>query len=343
MTLRKQLIVSFIVTISLTTILFYILYKLMWFDGRFAIFLTLCSLLSAMVTLVLGLFFTVPTIKKIERLNDQTQKVAEGHFDVTGLNIRSPREIQELSMSFDQMVTKVQKQMAMIKDEQTEKIQLIQNLAHDLKTPLASIKSYSEGLKDGIIHGDQATQKAYGVLIEQADRLSQMFDELTDVMTINHSTHTSTLIHMDQLLLPILESYTQRLQQEQRTLNVDIDKHIDPFHQNQQALERILMNIMDNALKFSEAGTSIDIQVTQTEDQHIAIAITDQGIGIAETDLPRIFERTYRVEQSRHKTTGGSGLGLYIAKTLSEQLDGDIKVDSELGHGTTVTVYVPTK
>lgn len=124
MTLRKQLVVSFIVTISLTTVLFYILYKLMWFDGRFAIFLTLCSLLSAMVTLVLGLFFTVPTIKKIERLNDQTQKVADGHFDVTGLNIRSPREIQELSISFDQMVTKIQKQMAMIKDEQEEKYSL---------------------------------------------------------------------------------------------------------------------------------------------------------------------------------------------------------------------------
>ncbi|MGM7689242.1 sensor histidine kinase [Staphylococcus felis] len=341
MTLRRQLIFSFCLTITITTFLLYTLYKLMWFDGRFTIFLTLCSLLSAMVTLIIGMFLTVPTIKKIEKLNNKTKRIANGQFDNESLNIRTPQEIKQLSESFELMVIKLQEQMNVIKDEQEEKINLVQNLAHDLKTPLASIKSYSEGLKDGVISGDEETQQAYCVLIEQADRLSRMFDELTDVMTVNSQESEQTMIHMDQLLIPIFEAYAHRLQSDARELDVDMAETIQPFLQDKEAIERIIMNLIDNAIKFSKPGTPIDIRVTEDEDEVVSIAITDKGIGIPKSDIQNIFERTFRVENSRHKDTGGSGLGLYIANTLALQIHGRIDVESEIGKGTTMTLYFP--
>lgn len=201
----------------------------MWFDGPLTILLTLCSFLSGMMTLIIGIFFTVPMIKKIERLNHKTQKIANGQFETEKTKIHAPKEIQQLSESFDQMVDKIQEQMNLIKEEQEEKMNLVQNLAHDLKTPLASIKSYSEGLRDGIIHSECDTKKAYSILISQSDRLSRMFDDLTDVITVNHQESEQTLIHMDQLLIPIFEIYSQKLHHENRQLDVEIDPNIKPF------------------------------------------------------------------------------------------------------------------
>lgn len=342
MTIRKQLIYSFIVTIITTTFLFYTLYKLMWFDGPLTILLTLCSFLSGMMTLIIGIFFTVPMIKKIERLNHKTQKIANGQFETEKTKIHAPKEIQQLSESFDQMVDKIQEQMNLIKEEQEEKMNLVQNLAHDLKTPLASIKSYSEGLRDGIIHSECDTKKAYSILISQSDRLSRMFDDLTDVITVNHQESEQTLIHMDQLLIPIFEIYSQKLHHENRQLDVEIDPNIKPFIQDQRAIERILMNFIDNALKFSDHGSPLAVKVFEENDE-IAISVIDQGMGIMESDIKNIFERTFRVESSRHKDAGGSGLGLYIAKTLAHQMDGHIEVSSTYGQGTAITLYFPPK
>ncbi|EJO7199959.1 HAMP domain-containing histidine kinase [Staphylococcus pseudintermedius] len=342
MTIRKQLIYSFIVTIITTTFLFYTLYKLMWFDGPLTILLTLCSFLSGMMTLIIGIFFTVPMIKKIERLNHKTQKIANGQFETEKTKIHAPKEIQQLSESFDQMVDKIQEQMNLIKEEQEEKMNLVQNLAHDLKTPLASIKSYSEGLRDGIIHSECDTKKAYSILISQSDRLSRMFDDLTDVITVNHQESEQKLIHMDQLLIPIFEIYSQKLHHENRQLDVEIDPNIKPFIQDQRAIERILMNFIDNALKFSDHGSPLAVKVFEENDE-IAISVIDQGMGIMESDIKNIFERTFRVESSRHKDTGGSGLGLYIAKTLAHQMDGHIEVSSTYGQGTAITLYFPPK
>lgn len=314
----------------------------MWFDGPLTILLTLCSFLSGMMTLIIGIFFTVPMIKKIERLNEKTQKIAKGQFETEKTKIHAPKEIQQLSESFDQMVDKIQEQMRLIKEEQEEKMNMVQNLAHDLKTPLASIKSYSEGLKDGIIHSEQDMQKAYSILISQSDRLSRMFDDLTDVITVNHQENEETLIHLDQLLVPIFETYSQKLHHEQRQLDVNIEQNIKPFIQDQRAIERIIMNFIDNALKFSEHGSPLAVKVFEDQNE-IAISMIDQGIGIPESDIKNIFERTFRVESSRHKDTGGSGLGLYIAQTLAHQIGGRIEVDSIYGQGTTITLRFPPK
>ncbi|WP_436855873.1 sensor histidine kinase [Staphylococcus caeli] len=340
MTIRKQLIYSFIGSLCLTTILVFVLYKLMWFDAHQTILLTVSSFIASLMTMTIALFFSVPTIHKIEKLNEQTTEIAKGNYAVNDLNIKSPKELKALSESFNQMASKVEAQMNVIKAEQEEKLCMIQNLAHDLKTPLASIKSYSEGLKDDMIHTESAQQEAYQVLIRQADRLNQMFDDLTGVVSLN-AKRKKAKMSMDQLLMPILESYQQLIIKENRQFEVNINPEIQPFNQDKTALERIITNFIDNALKFSEASSVITIKVFEESEHMLAISVKDEGIGIKEEHLNHIFKRTYRVENSRNQQTGGSGLGLYIANSLAQQINGAITVDSSFGKGTKMTLIFP--
>ncbi|MCY1591233.1 hypothetical protein NW108_11630, partial [Staphylococcus pettenkoferi] len=141
-------------------------------------------------------------------------------FIIEKIDIHTPRELSELNDSFHYMVERVQDQMVQIQEEQTEKVHMIQNLAHDLKTPLASIKSYSEALKDGVIRGEEAERHAHQVLITQSERLSQMFDDLTAVMTLSDASRPQSAIQMDQLLIPIFDTYQQRIEQEHRQLDL---------------------------------------------------------------------------------------------------------------------------
>jgi two-component system sensor histidine kinase SaeS len=341
MSIRKQLFYAFIVSILITTLFVCVLYKLMWFNAHQTIMLTLGSFISSMITMIIAIFLLAPTIQKIEQLNIQTQQIAQGNFNIESLPITSPKELKELNISFTMMIAKIQAQMADIQLEQDEKIAMIQNLAHDLKTPLASIKSYSEGLKDGIIHDTEDIAAAYRILITQTDRLSQMFDDLTDLIAVNRTEQLQATINMDQLLIPVLESYQQQLTTEHRDIQLNIDHTIPPFQQDKVALERIITNFIDNALKFSAKGTPIKIDVSNPSNNQLAISVTDKGIGIKESQLPHIFKRTYRVEASRNKSTGGTGLGLYIAQTLAERIGGDIKVNSVFSKGTTITLTFP--
>lgn len=341
MTIRKQLLISFVTSITITTLFLFILYKMMWFNGQQTLTLTLFSLISSMMTMMIAMTFSVPTIHKIERLNRETQKVSEGDFDIDQLDIASPLEVKELNDSFKIMVARVEQQMAQIKDEEAEKMYMVQNLAHDLKTPLASIKSYAEALRDGIIESEESHQHAYKVLINQADRLSHMFDDLTTMVSATTHAQDKVPLQVDQLLIAILDAYQQQLEQEQRTLNVDVDEEIPRFVQDKVAIERIVSNFLDNALKFSQAGTPITVRITQESTKELAISVSDQGTGIESKYLKRVFERTFRVDASRNHERGGSGLGLYIAQTLAHQIGGHITIDSEYGKGTTVTLNFP--
>lgn len=170
-----------------------------------------------------------------------------------------------------------------------------------------------------------------------------MFDDLTDLIAVNRTEQLQATINMDQLLIPVLESYQQQLTTENRDLQLHIDHTIPPFQQDKVAIERIITNFIDNALKFSSKGSPIKIDVNSPANKQLAISVTDEGIGIKESHVPHIFNRTYRVEDSRNKSTGGTGLGLYIARTLAERIDGEIKVNSIFSRGTTITLTFPIK
>ncbi|MBO1199994.1 HAMP domain-containing histidine kinase [Staphylococcus simiae] len=340
LSIRSQIVISVISTVLLTTIILAIAYKLMWFNGHMTVTLTLTTIITSCLTLLICSVFINPLIQKIKHFNIKTKQFANGNVITNDHDFTSPKEIYELNQSFNKMADEITQQMNQIKSEQQEKNELIQNLAHDLKTPLASIISYSEGLRDGIISKDDEIKESYDILIKQANRLSSLFDAMTHIITLNTGkTYPTELLQLDQLLVSILQPYEQRIRQENRTLEVNFCSKVDAFYQYRIPLERILTNLLDNAIKFSSIGSRIDISIKDNKELHtIDIAIKDEGIGILPELQHRIFERTFRVENSRNIETGGSGLGLYIAQELAQQIHAQITVNSDIDKGTTMIV-----
>ncbi|WP_239741017.1 HAMP domain-containing sensor histidine kinase [Mammaliicoccus sp. M-M45] len=346
LTIRTQIITAFISSIVLTTLILAVAYKWMWFDANTTLLLTISAIISSCLTTFICILFINPLVKRIRLMNKQTKLIAKGNYKETKLKIDSPKEMKELSDSFNMMAHNIEAKIEQVKHEQQEKSEMVQNLTHDLKTPLASITSYAEGLKEGVITGSSEQQKAYDVLMKQAQRISYMFDELTSVMELNLNnaeTYKLETIYIDKLFVTILQSYERQLSTKNRTIDVQLCEEITSIKQYRIPLERILINIIDNAFKFTQAGSRIEIKVSKEADHSICIAVSDDGPGIAEQHLNRIFDRTYRVEESRNKDTGGSGLGLYIAKNLAQQMDGHLEVESKVDVGTTFYLKVPMK
>ncbi|WP_412519518.1 ATP-binding protein [Staphylococcus simulans] len=339
--IRTQVIIGVLSSVLLASTILGIAYKFMLFNGHTTVLLTASAIVSSCLTLFICSFFLTPLVQKIKHFNVRTKQFADGNYEMEPTQFTSPREIKELSHSFNKMAHEITKQMVQIKSEQQEKYELIQNLAHDLKTPLSCIISYSEALKDGVIYSQTDCQEAYDTLIKQSNRLSKMFDELTNVATLDApNTYVVEVIQIDQLLLNILNGYEQRMKIDHRHLEVKFCDQLAPFKQYPQPLERIITNLIDNAMNFSPSGSPIYICLAE-DDKQIQIYIKDKGIGIAKDDIKRIFERTFRVEDSRNYHTGGSGLGLYITQELIRQIGGTIQVESEPEVGTTMIVSLP--
>ena len=302
--IRSQIAIGVISSVLLTTIILVIAYKLMWFNGHMTLTLSITTMITSCLTLSICSIFINPLIQKIKQFNIKTKQFVNGEHLIDDDTFQSPREIRELNDSFNKMADEITKQMDMIKNEQQE------------------------------VHA------AYETLIKQANRLSTLFDDMTHVISLNTGrSYPLELIQLDQLLVNILQTYEQRIKLEHRSLEVNFCSHIDAFYQYHPPLERILTNLLDNALKFSNYGSRIDIIISENaNNDSINIASKDEGIGILPELQSRIFERTFRVEDSRNTKTGGSGLGLYIANELAQQIDASISVESELNVGTTMTL-----
>ena len=218
----------------------------MWFNGHMTLTLSITTMITSCLTLSICSIFINPLIQKIKQFNIKTKQFVNGEHLIDDDTFQSPREIRELNDSFNKMADEITKQMDMIKNEQQE------------------------------VHA------AYETLIKQANRLSTLFDDMTHVISLNTGrSYPLELIQLDQLLVNILQTYEQRIKLEHRSLEVNFCSHIDAFYQYHPPLERILTNLLDNALKFSNYGSRIDIIISENaNNDSINIAIKDEGIGI---------------------------------------------------------------
>jgi len=337
MTIRKQLMIAFLISLLVTTIIFGFAYNRMFVASNVFWMMLLATVLSSGLALLLIMVLMSPVIKKINQLNQETRNIADGQMDQKVTVLKAPKELRELSISIDTMTSAIIGQLEQIKLEQQQKNDLLQNLAHDLKTPLAGIVSHAQGLSDGLINTDDKKLEAYKILKNQSMRLSGLFDQLNDVVSLSKRQVHLENVHLDRLLVGLLETYEPTLKQQHRGIQVDFPETLPVMTQDRLALERILTNLIDNAIKFSDVDIKLAVQQTDTQ---VTISVQDYGAGIAPEHLTYVFDRTYRVENSRSLATGGSGLGLFIAKSLANSIGAKLRLDSVVGQGTTATIVI---
>ena len=228
--------------------------------------------------------------------------------------------------------------------EERERRLFVSNVSHELRTPLTSVKSYLEALDEGAL-SEPVAPDFIKVSLDETNRMMRMVTDLLHLSRIDNVTsHLDVeLINFTAFITFILNRFDKmRSQDEDKKYELVRDYPINSvwIEIDTDKMTQVIDNILNNAIKYSPDGGKITVSMKTTDDQMI-LSISDQGLGIPKQDLPKIFDRFYRVDRARSRAQGGTGLGLAIAKEIIKQHKGFIWAKSEYGKGSTFTIVLP--
>jgi two-component system, OmpR family, phosphate regulon sensor histidine kinase PhoR len=219
------------------------------------------------------------------------------------------------------------------------------NVSHEIKTPLTAIKGFVETLKTGALNHPEEAARFIGIIEKHTNRLNAIIDDLMRLSLIEQKTDKKEIVLENRPLLPILQSARQICQPiaDEKEIQILLScEETLSTNLNAALIEQAFVNLLENAVKYSGPGTSIEIEAGQM-DAEVAISFRDQGIGIASEHLPRLFERFYRVDPSRSRKLGGTGLGLAIVKHIVNAHGGRMTIESAPGKGSEFVIHIPHK
>ncbi|WP_231686811.1 two-component system histidine kinase PnpS [Bacillus sp. JCM 19034] len=253
------------------------------------------------------------------------------HFDVYGAPIVSNQgRLKGIALVLHD-ITELKKLEQIRKD-------FVANVSHELKTPVTSIKGFTETLLDGAMESKELRVKFLNIINKESDRLQRLIYDLLELSRIEKDIFQ--LQWRDVELASISEDVDQLLTEKASEKEIKLEFDIDDdckFEGDPERVKQIMINLVHNAITYTSNAGKVKVIATNHGDT-IDLTVSDTGVGISEEALPRIFERFYRVDPARSRHSGGTGLGLAIVKHLVEAHEGKISVDSELGKGTTFTI-----
>ena len=287
---------------------------------------------------IVSLFVSRQVVAPVRRIMVASQHIADGHYServqIPGSqDIEEMDELAQLSLSFNQMTLELE-------NAETLRKQLIGDIAHELRTPLATIKGSMEGLIDGVL---PAREDTYHQVYQETERLQRLVDDLQD---LNRVESGAIQLNLEKYPVKELVEITQKrllrqFDEKGVNLELDIPDDLPKVSVDADRIGQVLINLIGNSLQYTPSGGVVTVAAAEKKDQ-ILVAISDTGIGISPQDLSTIFTRFYRVDKSRSRAGGGSGIGLTIAKHLVESHGGKIWAESPgLGKGSTIKVLLP--
>ncbi len=241
-----------------------------------------------------------------------------------------------------QDITEQQKAEALQRD-------FVANVSHELKTPLTNIKSYTETLLDGAASDPETASRFLSIIDSEADRMNRLVKDLLQLSRLDHKQEKMSMKELD--LVPLVRSCIAKMEMTARQKSQTIEAVFPDDLQervvmDKDRMEQVIQNVLSNAIKYTQDGGAIRVGIREEADENrkkwVLVDVADNGIGIAESEQARVFERFYRVDKARSRAMGGTGLGLSIARQIMEEHGGTILLTSPgLGLGTTVTLKVP--
>ncbi|WP_285766022.1 HAMP domain-containing sensor histidine kinase [Peribacillus sp. SI8-4] len=295
-------------------------------------------LLAILLFLIIAIFLTTKWLKKlvspIKEIETAAHRVSEGDYDIQ-LQVKSHDEIGKLAQAFNDMANSIHL-------EEGRKKEFLENVAHELRTPLSYVKGYTHAILDGVVKNEEEERKYLQLISREALRLQRIVGDLMDLSKVDGDSFDSskTPIAFAQFIEDVLSKYEPIIKAKQLNLAYELDP--DPIlYGDEGRMEQILHNIIDNAVQYTNPGGSIQIRLVQYNEE-CELSISDTGIGIPKADLPYIMNRFYRVNKARSRFDGGSGLGLSIVKKMVEWQQGRIEIQSKEKIGTKVKIWLPT-
>jgi signal transduction histidine kinase len=296
--------------------------------GRFFIW---GGLVAVAIAVALAFILSRRTLAPVKALTLASERLGRGDFSQR-VQIKDRGEFGELARTFNSMAGDL---------ERAEKLRqnMVADVAHELRTPLSNIQGYMEALRDGIMKPDKKTIRS---LYEEASLLSRLVDDLQELSLAEAGE--LKLVRQSGDIGEIIRQAVAAVEAKERasgvSLAVELPEKLPPVNIDPRRIGEVLRNLLENAVAHTGKGDTVTVAARQL-DRLVEIGVTDTGEGIPAKDLPNIFERFYRVDKSRTRATGGSGLGLTIARRLVEAHGGKIEVQSEPGEGSRFSFTVP--
>ena len=280
----------------------------------------------------------------LQALADRTRALggkAESEFDLGGVRPRrlSVQAIPLVGESGGILLVVID--VTEMRRLETLRRDFVANVSHELKTPVTAIRSAAETLQDGALKDPSHALSFVNMIERNAGRLQDLVEDLLQLSRIESRALQLRIepVSVIQIAQSVTQLFAERASKKHISLNLEIPSEVQ-VQADVRAIEQVLSNLIDNAVKYCSAETAITVSAV-VHDDTVAIRVADEGAGIEAKHLPRLFERFYRVDAGRAREVGGTGLGLSIVKHLVEAMDGSVTVESELGHGTIFVVTLP--
>jgi len=297
----------------------------------------LVAAVAALVTATgASLFVAARVAAPIGRLATASRRLAAGHYAERMAPHGGIAELSALTASFNEMA-------AILETTERRRLELLGDVAHELRTPISAIEGYLEGLLDGVV--DPAPE-TWARLHAEAGRLRRLVDDLQELSRAEAGRiplHPRP-IGPGEIVRVAADRLAGQFEERGLTFVIDVPAGLPPVHVDPDRAGQVLTNLLTNALRYTPAPGEITLAVRAegAEGDAVRFAVTDSGVGIAPEHLPHVFERFYRVDKSRSRALGGSGIGLTIARALVAAMGGRIRVESAgLGRGATFVVTLP--
>jgi signal transduction histidine kinase len=287
--------------------------------------------LSAGVALVMARWLARGMTQPLRDMAKAARRMEVGDYEVRVAS-RSRDEVGQLAQAFNRMSEELGRLERMRRD-------LVANVSHELKTPIAAIRAHLENLLDGVEPSDPETIE---VMLAQTERLGRLVEQLLDLSRLESGEMP---LHREPVALaPIVRQVVSEIGVAAKGKTVSIEPEIPedlpPLDADPERVHQVLFNLVDNAVRFVPEGGEIRI-AAHRRNGSIEISVADNGVGIAPEHLPRVFERFYRVDSARSRDEGGTGIGLAIARSVVEAHGGHIRADSSPGQGAVFTFDLP--
>lgn len=304
---------------------------------RLRIILATCILL--LTNGCLAIYVSKSILQPIKKLSIAAKRISEGDFEFQ-IHSNQKDELGELSRTFDTMREKLKEsKMNQIRYEKNRQ-ELIASISHDLKTPLTSIKGYIKGIQDGVANTPEKLKRYINIIDKTVNEMNGLIDELFlySKLDLQKVPFHFEDVNLYSFFSDFIEELSFHLEKENGTATLLADHNRSyVVKADRDKLKRVVSNILQNSLKYTDKNNKkIQVQLISRSDT-VIVKISDNGRGIPKKELPFIFESFYRPDPSRNRSSGGSGLGLSIAKKIIEAHEGTIWAESEWKKGTTIS------
>jgi len=287
---------------------------------------------AVLVALIVGVLLARSLTSPVRALTQAAQRMTAGELEQQVKTV-STDELGQLTRAFNQMSNQLAE-----KDRLRQ--QMTADIAHELRTPLTVIAGYAESMKEGVL---TPTEDRLALIHNEIEHLQRLVEDLGTLsradageLALNRQSISPT-----ELLKQVAATYRHQAEQKQINLSLSIEPDLSNIFVDETRLMQVMGNLVSNAIRHTPVGGQISLSGNCHESGWIALKVSDTGPGIPAKDLPHVFERFYRADESRTDSDGGSGLGLAIAKAIVEAHGGRIEVETKIGEGTVFTVLVP--